>query len=113
MPAEDDAKTMFCPIIRPQEGLSRCLGSNCMAWRWTEDIPPLGKTTERRFKKEQGAITTDLFEPPDGDGWKPVGPPSVTSVDGLTWVQLWHRAANHANAERYGYCGLASKPESF
>lgn len=53
---EDEAKTKVCPILKPEPaGLHsgvggngfafrpRCLGSDCMAWRWQHSDPNLPK----------------------------------------------------------------------
>jgi hypothetical protein len=56
---EEEAKTKWCPFARElysrmgtfgpanrfrhhNEGYSRCIASQCMAWRWVDDEPDIG-----------------------------------------------------------------------
>ena len=32
---EDEAKTKWCPMVSDKKYVARCIGSNCMMWRWT------------------------------------------------------------------------------
>ena len=94
---EDEAKTKWCPHIRPNKGDfeiapyagSWCIGAECMAWRWLpfNALDPLYIEAIKKCEDE---------------GMKPP------------------QAAKHVNANRAdfnlptepfeGYCGLAGKP---
>lgn len=94
---------------------SRCLGTQCMAWRW-HDRPPMTNCTTRSKKiPEPGApVTLEHMSVPPGNGWKPIGnpmPPDPSGEQGRAWVQNWTRDHDAAQTERRGYCGLAGKPE--
>jgi hypothetical protein len=40
---EDEAKTKWCVLSSPAAGLIKCMGSDCMGWRWTRPdwTPPI------------------------------------------------------------------------
>ena len=98
---EEEAKTKWCPAYRvivgiegltreyadnrgtiPNSDTSNCIGSACMAWRWTEGRGdgPVEETTES--------------PPPD----RPAG-------------MRWYRGTDRWGLfPRRGYCGLAGKP---
>lgn len=94
----------------PFRDFQPCLGPGCMAWSW------VGSTRERQS-------TTNLVEtpdglrphgellPPEGDGWKPSGPPYKrgyhrSAKDGLppALEQWWERPVERTR----GRCGRVS-----
>lgn len=110
---EDEAKTKWCPFARVLtadardhypaanraamvEGgqftmntnpvHSRCIGSDCMAWRWSE--PPVRKW---RVTKADGSTEEDW-------GWDPMTHPEKDRCGVV--------ASEETTANRKGYCGL-------
>lgn len=66
---EAEALTKWCPFTRegitarervvdgkPGPDASRCIGSRCMAWRWSEYATPTGDDPRRGFCGLAGAI---------------------------------------------------------
>lgn len=84
---EEEAKHKVCP----QPDIGRCLASECMAWRWSED-----KIEIKRVYHSPDA--------PAGEGWKRYG--EIGQSQGLTW-QEWARLTPN----RQGVCGLAGKAD--
>ena len=44
---EELARKKWCPMSKPGESISNCLGSNCMWWQWVEYYDP--ETNIRTF----------------------------------------------------------------
>jgi hypothetical protein len=108
---EDEAKEKWCPFVRYKsvrgEGINRwveeepqlnpdaarCIGSRCMAWRWTN---------QDGIDRQQAALCP-------GPDWKLGGGPGVQIIttyhtdEGV--LRAWYRIGAPA-----GYCGLAGKP---
>ncbi len=127
MPTETEAKTKWCPFARSPDtedaeapicatnrtfkgrfdSSHLCLGSECMAWRWTgssltyevhrfnyASAPPLLKEPERPAEV-----------PPDWNWFAGfVGPDYVVSP---CWVEPEASAKARGKPERQGFCGLA------
>lgn len=93
----------------------KCVGSDCMAWRWFEptapppmpwvrEIPPLptthpetGKSTED-WTDEDIQAWAEKHKPKDGFNWK-------LDLENLTWF------IPRLPKARRGYCGKAGKPD--
>lgn len=116
---EDEAKTKWCAFATIYERTGRqtngapwaaamCIGSACMAWRWTKAPEP-----ERAETKETGTdIPRVKIAPPNLNGWiatkagrdKPDRPDEAP----YRWVE-WERTIPAISGE--GFCGLAGKPD--
>ena len=80
--------------LRGQHANAQCLGTGCMAWRWTETE----MEQKRTYAKEGEAMT-----PPVGDGWQTDGVIEGSAKRGF--YQDWHRV----RPDRRGTCGIAGR----
>lgn len=95
MVTEEEAMMNWCPAMttrRPKKSEAlpdlRCLGSDCMAWRWAEMTPP-------------AKVSKTLIE-----GWV-----HIRAEDADDGVEYWIEPDEKRLERRRGYCGLAGKPE--
>lgn len=86
-----------------------CIGSACMAWRWSDPEYEFATTDNSHFKS---GINSRVYEgepsPPDGEGWEPVGPVArhATSMDHKAMQRRYRRLVPN----RCGYCGAFGQP---
>ena len=82
----EEAKKKWCPLsMVDEDSYQKCVGSDCMAWRWKEtfeQMPSKGEATPEKDK-------------PNGEGWH------YELVQGSG---VWRRPTFVT-----GYCGLAGK----
>lgn len=114
---EPEAKTKWCPFTRQtyhEYGAYNrqsngapldtccCIGSQCMAWRWSTE-----RSTLRRMVPE--GFEWSVEEPPRPDElpasweWQP-----ADEAEGD--YGRWYEPVAEADARRHGYCGLAGAP---
>lgn len=112
---EDEARKLVCPMARahPTEDL-KCIGSQCMAWRWRSRS--VGSLVPKRVIAwtEDGDYVTRL---PEGEAPKePERPDQVGPEwefgEGDNGVYYWVEPQDSerlriARAESFGFCGMA------
>jgi len=119
------AKVLWCPMVRPAEGASSpvsldgtgwntCAGSACAMWRWADPAPELRdpKTwwTEDDFPKAEPARPAEV---PADAVWVPLNGEG-DRIEGGYWEEAPEKVAadnKRAMDMRRGYCGLAGRPE--
>jgi hypothetical protein len=104
MDTESMARRKGCPQPRLDMpltgGLARCVGADCMAWRWATSpryqriyCSDPSATVEPSTRPARVALEGWVFEP----------------LDGLERAH-WREPEGAYNARRLGYCGLAGRP---
>lgn len=119
MTTEAEAKTKWCPFgrIGHRDGIAmndpanpnfsaRCIGSDCMAWRWWNEDDPMRRIRVPFDYKESRSIEepprpADL---PDSWAWFPADTEDAASG-------YWIEPAEEHEARFPGYCGLAGRPK--
>jgi hypothetical protein len=86
---EDEASERYCPatFANPNQS-SKCIGSKCMAWRWTDPATEVQYTAEG--------------EPAPGPEW--VRDPDKIKTSDARFAVKWDRP----RLNRSGYCGLVA-----
>lgn len=93
----------------------RCIGSECMAWRWgesaqkpTETVYPLNYATNRASSEPQRPEWVN-----EDYAWVPVGRATSGEATGGFWALTEEgraRRENAARAARKGFCGAFQQP---
>lgn len=101
---EKEAGKKWCPNTFNGGAGSCCIGSSCMAWRWT------GRHPETRFRlcidAPQATIEPDPRPSNIPSSWDWV-PYMDEDDDPAGWIE----PQEEASARRLGYCGAFGRPE--
>lgn len=104
--------------------MTRCMGSACMWWRWqsfaretivTYNLTPDQETMQARLKSHPDELC--MWQQPEGEPLRPPGVGWVAEGDMFhprgfahgVFAQRWSR--ERPDDRRYGYCGMAGRPE--
>jgi hypothetical protein len=94
-----------CVGAKPAFDRGRCIGSQCMAWRWSGDEFEAAQT---RFEFEGFTPPDDYQMPrPDGDGWELCNTQNQPRQGAAIW---WRRPWGD---RRPGFCGRAEPRVAF
>lgn len=104
--------------FRNSETKLACKGSQCMAWRWSEEEMTHWSMAVRdagemllndSFSQECALDAAKDMQGPPGKGWKMKGVYLDIDDEETLWRAIYERKAD---PERKGFCGYAGEPRS-
>lgn len=112
---EKDAREKAC-IISLRNGAPpwKCLGSECMAWRWSESRYQVRPYAQIKAENPRAETEGEAGPRPEGKGWEffKVAVPKGRFIFGLSDVEYlagWRESDEHYAARRLGFCGEVGK----
>jgi hypothetical protein len=96
------AETMACPMTHSDpNNTMKCLGCECMAWRWADEGPGMKTYVANDLKAQTEPPRPERV--PASWAWSP--------YDGGDEPACWVEDVESWKSRRTGYCGLAGVPQ--